>query len=176
MRNIDFSAREILHTASTVLAANPRATLEEIARAAGLSRATLHRAFSSREALLRATALDALASVEDGLRTVPLERGDALAVLRKVIEVLVPLGAKFHFLASEDWLEREEEVATRLAQLQGALGGVLERARGEGLLDGSSPWNGSVAPSSRSSMRDGRRSADRTSCRAMRCGRPSRPS
>lgn len=139
MRNIDVSAREILDAASAVLAATPRATLEEIARAAGLSRATLHRAFSSREALLRAIALDALSSVEDGMRTVPLGRGDALEVLHEVIEVLVPRGAKFHFLASEGWLERDEEFAARIARLEGAVGDELDRAREEGLLDGGLP-------------------------------------
>lgn len=118
-----------------VLATNPRATLEEIARAAGLSRATLHRAFSSREALLRATALDALASAEGGMKTVPFGGGDALRVLKGVVEILVPLGAKVHFLASEDWLEQDEEVAARLAELQSAVRGILERARGEGLID-----------------------------------------
>jgi len=133
------SPRGLLDAATAVLASNPGATLEEVARAAKLSRATLYRAFSSREALLRAAALDALESVEAGLKPIPLERGDPLDVIERIAHVLVPLGAKFHFLAAEDWLEQDRKVAARLEKLERAVGGVFERARGAGLLDAGIP-------------------------------------
>jgi hypothetical protein len=47
------------------------------------------------EALLRAAALDALTSVETGLKGLPLKRGAPLETLERVAEVLVPWGAKF---------------------------------------------------------------------------------
>ncbi len=139
MRDSDVSGSEILAACAEALASNPGASMEELALAAGLSRATLYRAYPSREALLRATALDALASVEAGLKAVSLRRGDSVEVLRRIAEVLVPLGAKFHFLASEDWLEKDERVASRLANLERAVAGVLERAREQDRLERSTP-------------------------------------
>jgi len=139
MKDINVSREEILAAAAAVLSSNPGATLDEVARAAKLSRATLYRSFSSRDALLRAAALDALDSVETGLKGIPLKRGDPLATLERVAEVLVPLGAKFHFLASEDWLEKDRKVASRLKTLEGAVTSVLERARAQRLLSTAVP-------------------------------------
>jgi AcrR family transcriptional regulator len=48
------STARILEAAVAVLAVDPNATLERIADAAGLARATVHRRFSSRRALLEA--------------------------------------------------------------------------------------------------------------------------
>ncbi|MBP2472199.1 AcrR family transcriptional regulator [Crossiella equi] len=48
------STARILAAAEEVLAADPNATIERIADAAGLARATVHRRFSSRKALLEA--------------------------------------------------------------------------------------------------------------------------
>ena len=136
---MNVSQREILDAAAAVLSSNPGASMDEVARTAKLSRATLYRSFSSREALLHAAALDALDSVETGLKALPMERGGPLATLERVAEVLVPLGAKFHFLASEDWLEKDRKVASRLKMLEGAVTGVLERARAQKLLSTAPP-------------------------------------
>jgi AcrR family transcriptional regulator len=48
------STARILAAAKTVLTADPNASLEQIAEEAGLARATVHRRFSSRQALLDA--------------------------------------------------------------------------------------------------------------------------
>ncbi len=139
MRDKRVSQAEILAAAAAVLSSNPGASLDEVARAAKLSRATLYRSYPSREALLRAAALDALTSVETGLKGLPLKRGDPLSTLERVAEVLVPLGAKFHFLASEDWLEKDRKVASRLRTLEDAITSVLARARAQQLLSAAPP-------------------------------------
>jgi AcrR family transcriptional regulator len=139
MRDRRVSQEEILAAAAAVLSSNPGASLDEVALAAKLSRATLYRSFPCREALLRAAALDALTSVETGLKGLPLKRGDPLATLEQVAEVLVPLGAKFHFLASEDWLEMDRKLAARLRTLEGAITSVLVRARAQKLLSAAPP-------------------------------------
>lgn len=139
MRNTRVPRKGLLAAATEVLSSNPGASLDEVARAANLSRATLYRSFPSREALLRAAALDALTSIETGLKGLSLKRGDPLATLERVAEVLVPLGAKFHFLASEDWLEKDRKVASRLRTLEGAITSVLIRARAQELLSAAPP-------------------------------------
>jgi AcrR family transcriptional regulator len=64
------SVRSILEAAERVLSANPAASMEQIAEAAGVARTTIHRRFASRQALtevLAATAVQQLrAAVEAG--------------------------------------------------------------------------------------------------------------
>ncbi|MFC8914696.1 TetR/AcrR family transcriptional regulator [Streptomyces sp. NPDC057116] len=50
------TVRAILEAAERVLSANPAATVEQIAEAAGVARTTVHRRFASREALITALA------------------------------------------------------------------------------------------------------------------------
>lgn len=50
------TVRAILEAAEKVLSANPAATMEQIAEAAGVARTTVHRRFASRDALIAALA------------------------------------------------------------------------------------------------------------------------
>ena len=64
------SVRAILEAAERVLAADPGASMEQIAEAAGVARTTVHRRFASRQALIEALAESAVRqlaqAVEDG--------------------------------------------------------------------------------------------------------------
>jgi AcrR family transcriptional regulator len=100
----------VLTAAVEVLSRNPTAHLDEIARAAGISRASLHRVFPGREALLREVGLLALRRYNSALDAVGLETGDTEAVLRRLVEVLVPDAPLCAFLAGENQLFDDPEL------------------------------------------------------------------
>jgi AcrR family transcriptional regulator len=119
----------LLAAALEVLSQRPGASLAEIAAAAGLSRATLHRVFPGREDLLRALAEDAIAAAEAALG-----RRGAAPPLDEVFRRLVPLGARFHFLLQETWIDQDAALTARQAKLVDRIDAVLAREREAGGL------------------------------------------
>ncbi|MFE9423804.1 TetR/AcrR family transcriptional regulator [Kitasatospora sp. NPDC006697] len=100
----------VLKAAADVLSRNPTAHLDEIARAAGISRASLHRIFPGREALLQAVGMFALRRYGDALDAVRLEHGDTEQTLRRLVDRLVPDAALCAFLAGENQLYDDPEL------------------------------------------------------------------
>jgi len=76
--------RAILDAANEVLSANPGATLQQIADAAGVARTTVHRRFASREALLDALAQDMLEQTEAVLDDARTETAPPLVALHEL--------------------------------------------------------------------------------------------
>jgi AcrR family transcriptional regulator len=68
--------RRILDAAAVELGRHPRATLDDLAAAAGLGRATLYRHFAGRDDLVEAVYLWALDTVGAALREAQLDHGD----------------------------------------------------------------------------------------------------
>lgn len=91
----------ILDAAVDVLAADPSASLTEVAQRAGLGRATLYRHFPSREALREAIRVEALQRAEVALADAGLEGLPPREGVRRAAEVLVPLGMRFRVLLAE---------------------------------------------------------------------------
>ena len=59
----------VLDAATRVYALNPRASTQEVAAAAGISRATLHRLFPSRDALIEELGLLAVTRINEAYAT-----------------------------------------------------------------------------------------------------------
>jgi len=84
--------------------------MDDIAAAAGISRATLFRRYPNRQALVSAVAraaAEAYVAATDGAR---LEEGPPDVALRRLIGALAPLGARFGLLTSQpldDLVEQE---------------------------------------------------------------------
>lgn len=133
----------ILDAAVDVLAADPSASLAEVARRAGLGRATLYRHFPSREALREAIRQEALARAEAALAGAGLDDVPAREGVRRAAEVLVPLGMRFRVLLAEGADVDPEFVAARDRALAPLLG-LVARAGVEQGSAVSPAWTGMV--------------------------------
>lgn len=87
------STARILAAAEEVLAVDPSATLERIADAAGLARATVHRRFSSRKALLDALTSRLNERYLHGLELARVTTAPPVAALHRLTELLFELKA-----------------------------------------------------------------------------------
>lgn len=94
---------QILDAAAEVLARRPDATLQSIAKAAGISRTTIFNKFVTRDALLEALAVDSLKRIGEVMAWVPTdmvsENSEEFAsVMLRVTAGLMPLGPETAFL------------------------------------------------------------------------------
>lgn len=84
-----------------VLSRNPGANLSDIAGAAGVSRATLHRYFPSREAMIEELAQIALKEIDQACEQACDGLQSAAEMLQSIFHALVPLGDRHGFLSYE---------------------------------------------------------------------------
>lgn len=122
--------------ATRVLLAQPTASLADIAKAAGLSRTSLHTRFPTRQALLVALAHEAMDLVAKAYVEARLdaENEDVESVLRRLLELTVPLGPRLEFLLRERSLDADREIAARYDALDRPLIDMLRRAQAAGML------------------------------------------
>ncbi len=131
----------ILEAAFTVLAARPTATLADIAQAAGVGRATLHRYFSGRDDLIRAMALMAAKELEEAVNVAVAHVETDTEGLRLCLEAMIPLADRQYFLANEP-LDRFPDVAAVHARQLDELAEAIDGAKSEGGFDPNipTPW------------------------------------
>jgi AcrR family transcriptional regulator len=113
----------ILEAAATVLSAQPEASVEDIARAAGLSRQTVYAHFPSREALLNAVVTRATAEVTAAIEAAGVDDAPPAAALIGLLEAGWAATARYPFLwhlpavsPGED-LDRHGPVVERLLEI-----------------------------------------------------------
>ena len=100
----------IIAAALQTLAKNPLATLDQVAEAAGLGRATLFRHFPNKKMLMRTLSFEAHRCCMDALAPLTSGEGSPHAKLARAIEALVPMGAAFHFLTYEPWHTGDDDL------------------------------------------------------------------
>ena len=108
----------LLDAAVAILAANPGASLQEIADAAGISRATLHRRFAGREELLLAIREWAIGQLEGINEAVELSGLRGRAAIEALLERAIQLAPKIGFLISEHSLESNVHFMNRVDTAQ----------------------------------------------------------
>ncbi|MFC8596750.1 MULTISPECIES: TetR/AcrR family transcriptional regulator [unclassified Isoptericola] len=142
VRNIE----AIVAAATRLLATDPEASVNEIARAAGVGRVTLYGHFDSRATLVREVADRAIARTDEELARVDLD-GDPREALGRLLEVTWHLTHRYgalvvaatQALPPEGMHRAHEEPAARVRR-------VLERGRAAGALRDDMPvdWQLSV--------------------------------
>lgn len=161
-------SEDILAAAQRQLNVDPRSSMAEIAAAAGIGRATLHRHFSSRETLLEeigTRSLDRWQSRLDEaeLETV-LETGDAAMLeraLRQVVSGFVADSDDFGFALTDQFIAGEPELRERTEELFAREVALYAAAQRAGLLrdDVTARWLGhavyGLLVAARDALRDG---------------------
>jgi len=127
------SIARILDAAVDALGDDPDASMSEIARRAGVVRATIYVHFPTREALLDAVTERALAEVATVIAAAEPERGGADAALARVVAAAWRTLGRYHALvAINTGTQTHEELHHRHGAVLGKLLPLIERGQSSG--------------------------------------------
>ncbi|HEY9375101.1 helix-turn-helix domain-containing protein [Streptomyces sp.] len=125
---------QVLHSAAALFARKATATMDEVARAAGIGRATLHRQFAGRDALIRALEEMAIEELEAALDGAALDDGPADDAVRRLIAGVEPVAPLLSFLVTENQLFEGEEQNEGWARLDARVSALFRRGQEEGVF------------------------------------------
>jgi AcrR family transcriptional regulator len=128
----------LIEAAFEVFSENQGASLGDVAKRAGVGRATLHRHFPGRPDLMRALARTALAELDAAVEAATAQAGSYEEGFRLSLFAIVPLANRQWFLANEG-LEADPEIAAAYAENLAALRADVEAAKAEGAFDPQVP-------------------------------------
>jgi AcrR family transcriptional regulator len=129
----------IVTAATRVLAEDPDATMQDIAAAAGLGRATVYRHFPTREDLLGAIMLSALDELRQALSDGRLDEVDPREALLRGVAVILEIGDRYQVLVDRRDHTPPEAKAAAMAETFAPLEAVLQRAEREGVIRAGVP-------------------------------------
>ncbi|QHC22109.1 TetR/AcrR family transcriptional regulator [Streptomyces sp. GS7] len=133
---------QVLKEAAALLTRRATTSMDEIARAAGISRATLHRHFAGRDALIRALEEHGIEQLAQAMDAARLAEGDAADALRRLIRASEPVAGVLAFLFTENQLFEGGEINAGWARLDARITELFRRGQEEGdfRIDLSSAW------------------------------------
>ncbi|WP_282693632.1 helix-turn-helix domain-containing protein [Streptomyces sp. CC208A] len=123
---------QVLHAAAALLSRKATATMDEVARAAGIGRATLHRHFAGRDALVRALEQMCIEETEAVLEAARIEEGPADEAVRRLVAASQPVAPLLSFLVTENQLFEGEGQNEGWARLDARLAALFRRGQEEG--------------------------------------------
>ena len=136
----DRSVAAILDAALEALASDPDSSMSEIARRAGVVRATIYVHFPTRESLLDAVMDYAVGQVSDAMRGAEPQRDEPVEALERVLRATWRQLAQFHgLLALNTARLSAEELHRRHRPMLDELEPLIERGQKEGDFRGDLP-------------------------------------
>ena len=139
--DVERNRRVLLDAAAGALALDPEASLSEVARLAGLTRATLYRHFGSRENLIAALREDALACANEVIAGANIDEGTATDALGRVVSGILALGGRFRPLLMEG-AARDPEFLRQREHAFAPVAAIVKRGQRSGEIreDVSAQW------------------------------------
>lgn len=131
--------RRILEAAAAVLGRTPRATLDDVAVAAGVGRATLYRHFAGRDDLVEAVYVGALDTVAAALRGAELERGDVEDAFDRALVAVLREEDAYRVLARGPMPDLDPELEARFDAALDPVLALARRGAAEGVVDPALP-------------------------------------
>lgn len=132
----------VLRTAAALLTRKSTATMDEVARAAGISRATLHRHFAGRDTLVRALEALGIQECEAALDAARPDEGSARDAVHRLVRAIEPAAGLLSFLYTENQLFEGEGVNTGWARIDERIETLFRRGQdsGEFRIDLTPAW------------------------------------
>ena len=133
---------QVLRSAAALLTRKSTATMDEVAKAAGIGRATLHRHFAGRDALVRALESLGIQEFEAALDAAALDEGPSEQALRRLIAAVEPSAGLLSFLVTENQLFEGDEMNEGWNRLDARVSAFFRRGQecGEFRIDLTPAW------------------------------------
>ena len=126
--------RTIINAAASTLVRMPGASLQDIAEAAGVGRATLHRYFRKRDDLIKELAQIALTDTADAISSVMAEEGTASEKLKSLTAVLIPMANRYQYLSYVWSMLDDPEIYRAYNRQMGCMHDMIDACKAEGAI------------------------------------------
>jgi TetR/AcrR family transcriptional regulator, mexCD-oprJ operon repressor len=133
------SIASILEATVDCLSLDPDASMAEIARRAGVVRATIYVHFPTRESLIGAVTHHALAEATQAIESAHPESGDPVDALRRVISATWRILGRYHALVAINTQRPHEELHHQHESALGALEPLIVRGQSAGAFRADVP-------------------------------------